>query len=488
MAGGIWSETNKSSIPGFFLNFVAAATSAITVGQRGTVIIPVKANWGAANTFTTIESENDIISNFTTDVSNNATAYTALLFALLGGASKILAYRLTDGTEVKATKILQDTTGTPVNVIQLTAKYAGTRGNNFKVTVQVNASDATKKDIVLYEGSTVLQTYTFTGGTVQAAVDAINNASGNVYVTATNLAAGNGTIANVSSVSFTGGTSGISGITNTQYINALTAFETQTFDVLSLDGYSDPSLHASIVAWVTRVRNEGKGIIAVLGSTYSDDTSPTAVNIATTRSGSFNYEGVVNVGVGVVFGGVNYSSAQTSPYVAGLIAGKSISESTTYATTPFDDVTRRWTRSEQELAVSGGVFLIVNDGRSVKVLTGVNSLTSLRTGQNNSWKKIRTIRTMDQINYDLLSTTESSYIGKVNNTTEGRQALIGAIKQYMQTLVNSNVIDSDFTVELDSDYYGSTATITPEADEVYIVWNAKLIDVMEQIFGKFIAQ
>ncbi|WKL00286.1 hypothetical protein Q0F98_24470 [Paenibacillus amylolyticus] len=34
---------------------------------------------------------------------------------------------------------------------------------------------------------------------------------------------------------------------------------------------------------------------------------------------------------------------ETSAYVAGLIAGQRLNQSTTYAATPFDDVTRRWT-------------------------------------------------------------------------------------------------------------------------------------------------
>lgn len=489
MAGGTWSPTELPVLPGLYLNFQAAALAAIQPGARGVVVAPVKAHWGQVREFVEITSEAGIIDAYTADESGGATAYTTLRLALLGGAKKILAYRIADANAAKATVTLSDTSATPVDVLRLDAKYPGARGNNFKVTVQVNPVDNTKKDIKLYEGTTLLRTFTFTSGTIQAAADAINNDTGNRWISATVLAGGNGTLANVSNVALAGGNSGIAAIAAADYINALAAFETQEFNLLTLDGVYDPAIQTSVVSWVARVRNEGKGVIAVLGGSLADDTASDAVTKATARSASFNHEGVVNVGVGAILDGVSYSSAQVAAYVAGLIAGQKLSESTTYAATPFDDVTRRWTRSEQETAIKNGVFLLFHDGRIVKVLRGINSLITLRQGQNNSWKKIRTIRVMDSINADLVRAAEENYIGKINNTEEGRLALIGACKQYMQTMVQGGVIEATgWDVYLDPVYYGQTATITPEPDQVYLKWEARLTDVMEQIFGTFIVK
>lgn len=99
--------------------------------------------------------------------------------------------------------------------------------------------------------------------------------------------------------------------------------------------------------------------------------------------------------------------------------------------------------------------MLIHDGRKVKVLRGMNSLVTLQIGQNNSWKKILTIRVMDVINGDLQRTAEDVYIGKVNNTEKGRLALIGACKEYLRTLAQSSVIETDgYDVILDPDYYG----------------------------------
>ncbi|WP_025849357.1 phage tail sheath family protein [Paenibacillus ehimensis] len=488
MAGGTWSTVDKSVLPGMYVNFQAAALASIQSGARGVVGVPVKAHWGPVRSFVEITSEAGILENFGGDTEDNATALTTLKLALLGGAKKVVAYRLADNTATASALTFQDTAGTPKDVLKLNAKYPGARGNNFKVTIQPDIADAAKKNMKLYEGTKLLKTFVFASGKIQSAVDAINNDSGNVWVIATKLDDGSGELKDISNVALAGGNSGIAGVTATDYTNALTAFETRDFNYFALDGVSDSAIQASVVAWVKRIRSEGKGAVVVLGGSLADDTAVDAVNKASVRSTTnFNHEGVINVGTGVVWNGVSYSSAQVSAYVAGVIAGQKLSESATYAASPFSDVVRRWTRSEQELAVTNGVFLFYHDGRIVKSLRAVNSLVTLRQGQNSSWKKVRTIRVMDAINSDLMQAAESNYIGKVNNTEEGRLALVGASKQYMQSLVQGGVIEATgWDVYLNPLYYGPSATITPAPDQVYIQWEARLTDAMEQIFGTFI--
>jgi len=482
MAGGTWSQTDKPVLPGFYMAFQAAAAAAIQPGARGIVAIPVKAHWGPVREFVSLTSEAAAAGEFALDAAGGATAYTAARLALLGGARQVLAYRLADGDAAAAELTLQDTGAEPVGVLGLTARYPGERGNAFKLTVQTNPVDASKKDLLLYEGTTLLRTITFTGGTVQNAVDAVNGDSGNAWVTASKLADGNGELANVTGTAMTSGHSGIAGLSNADYVDALAAFETQEFDAMALDGVTDASLQASVAAWIARIRDEGHGAIAVLGGSAANDTASDAVAKAVARSAGFDSEGIVNVGVGARMGDESYSSAQLSAYVAGLIGGKSLSASVTYAATPFEDVTRRWTRAEQEQAVRGGVFLLVHDGRQVKALRGINSLQAPRQGQNNAWKKIRMIRVMDSINADLRRTAEESYIGKVNNTEEGRLALIGACKQYMQMLAQAGVIEADgYDVAIDPEQ-------TPEPDQVFLKWGARLTDVMEQIFSTFVVR
>jgi hypothetical protein len=176
-----------------------------------------------------------------------------------------------------------------------------------------------------------------------------------------------------------------------------------------------------------------------------------------------------------------YSSAQVAPYIAGLIAGQRLAESITYAPTVFTDVKPRLTDTQVREALESGSLVLVHDGEKVKVEQGINTLTSLRTGQNRQWRKIRAIRIMDAINSDLLRTASDSYIGKVINNDDGKLALINACKQYMDQLVLGGLIGSDYNVQLDPAYHPDLA----QPDEVYIRWDASLTDTMEFIYGTF---
>ena len=489
MAGGTWSVTELPVLPGLYMNFQAAALAAIQTGARGTVLVPVKAHWGPVGTFETITSENDLLEKFAAaSDSDGSTVYNTVRMALLGGAKKVLTHRIADADVAASTITLLDTSGTPVNLLKLTAKYPGARGNNFKVTVQANLIDNTKQDLKLYEGTTLLKTFTFVAGQMAGMLSAINEDSENVWIVAEKVA-DTGTLAAAASSPMSGGNSGISGIVAAGYTTAMAKFETQTFNILTLDGVTDAAIQTSVSSWTIRMRNQGKCIMTIMGGTAADDIAADAVQKAISRTAGFNHEGIVNVGTGVVLDGVSYSSAQVAPFVAGLIAGQKLSESTTYASTAFDDVTRRWTRSEQETAVRNGVFILFHDGTIVKPLRGINSLIALRQGQSNYFKKIRAIRVMDAINSDLQAAAEANYIGKINNNEEGRLALIAACKQYMEVLVLGSVIESKkWDVYLNPTYHGKYATITPEPDQVFMNWTARMTDVIEQIFGTFLVQ
>ncbi|MGE5552828.1 MAG: phage tail sheath family protein [Betaproteobacteria bacterium] len=480
MAGGTWSPTEGKVRPGFYMNFVAAALAAIKPGARGVVACPVKAEWGPVREFKEITSEAELLAAYGAKVAGT-TAYDTIRMALLGGAKKVLGYRLADSNAAKGTITLQDTGGTPANVLRLDTKYESAR--DFRVTTRTNPVDSAKQDIVLYEGTTILRTFTFASeaGGVDNAVAAINGDAGNQWITATKLADGNGILALITSVPLSGGNNGTAAVTNTDYANAMAAFEARQFNIFTLDGMTDSALQTSVKAWVERLREEGKGIIAVMGGSAAADADPTQGNA---RSQTFNHEGVVNVITSAVMDGVTYSSAQVAPFIAGLIAGQALSESITYATCPFTDVSPRLTHSQVEAALLAGSLVLVHDGEKVKVEQGVNTLSSLRQGQNDQWKKIRAIRVMDSINADLLKAASDNYIGKVNNNDDGKVALINACKQYMERLFLGGLVEKDYLVYLDPAYHPALAA----PDEVYIKWEARICDNMEKIFGTFVVR
>ncbi|SDO86563.1 phage tail sheath subtilisin-like domain-containing protein [Selenomonas ruminantium] len=491
MAGGEWEITDLPKLPGLYMNFKAAALAAVTTGDRGTVVVPYKAHWGKIGGFTELYRETDILNVFgSIEDSNGSTFYKTLRMCCLGGPKKILGYRLASSAAAKATLTLKDAEN--ADKVTLSAKYEGERGNGFRATLAASLTDEGVYTLKLYEDTTLLKTYSFT--TWQGLVDTVN--ADNSYVTAAKAAANTDLSGNTfkptTSAAFSGGNSGITGVTAADYIAMLNVLEQETFNFLTLDGVTDASIQTSVASWVINMRKNGKKIMAIMGGSAADDTGDEAVANTIARSAGFNHEGIINVGVGVVLDDVSYCSAEVAPYVAGLIAGQKMTESTTYAATSFDDVTRRWRggrSSEQEKAVTNGVFLFIYDGRIVKVLQGINTLITLRQKQNNAFKKIRSIRTMDAIDSDMQKTAEDNYIGKINNIVEGREALVGACKQYMEVCAQGGIIEKGtYDVYCDPTYHGANATITPEPDQVFLKWEAQITDVVEKIFSDFVCK
>lgn len=491
MAGGEWEITDLPKLPGLYMNFKAAALAAVTTGDRGTVVVPYKAHWGKIGGFTELYRETDILNVFgSIEDSNGSTFYKTLRMCCLGGPKKILGYRLASSAAAKATLTLKDAEN--ADKVTLSAKYEGERGNGFKATLAASLTDEGVYTLKLYEDTTILKTYSFT--TWQGLVDTVN--ADNSYVTAAKAAANTDLSGNtfkpITSAAFSGGNSGITGVTAADYIAMLNVLEQETFNILTLDGVTDASIQTSVASWVKNMRKNGKKIVAFMGGSNEDDTCDEAVSRTISRSAGFNHEGIINVGDGVVLDDVSYCSAEAAPYAAGLMAGQKMTESTTYAATPFDDVTRRWRGgrgSEQEKAVTNGVFLFIYDGRIVKVLQGINTLITLRQDQNNAFKKIRSIRTMDAIDADMQKTAEDNYIGKINNIVEGREALVGACKQYMEVCAQGGIIEKGtYDVYCDPTYHGANATIKPEADQVFLKWEAQVTDVVEKIFSNFVCK
>jgi Phage tail sheath protein. len=470
MASGYWSETDKPTRPGFYNRFKAAALSRIQAGKRGIVAMPIKANWGPVKTIVSITSEKDLTTNFGNDMSY--TAYKLGRLTLLGQPKEILLYRLVDGNEKVASITLKDTTAvTPVDVLKLDTKYPTTRG--FNITVRSNIVDDTKKDIVLYEGTTQLYVFSALTGTIDEIVASINSNEENLWLSATKIATGNGTLANISNQPLTGGNNGTTSVTNQNYIDAMAAFESVKFNGFCLDGITDSALQISTKSWIERNRNNGKKIKGYVGGTSSE-----TITEANAKSSSFNYEGMHYIGaVGGILDGLEYTPAETACYIAALGEGQDLKESLCNTTTVFNNVTKNLTDEEIKSALQSGTMVLRYDDGAVVIEDDVNTLKSYGTDQDETWGYLRAIKFMDAVDEDTSFTGNRQYVGKVPNGRTGQVAVISSLKQYFETLESGGLID-DFTVEIDEELQANAAN-----DEFYWRWDANYINVMKKIFG-----
>ena len=104
-----------------------------------------------------------------------------------------------------------------------------------------------------------------------------------------------------------------------------------------------------------------------------------------------------------------------------------------------------------------------------------DSLVSTSNEKNNSFKKNRTIRTLDGINNDTVNIFESNYVGEVDNNEDGRSLLRASLIEYFNLLQSLNAIQN-FTAEDIEVLAGN------EKDAVVINCNIQTVDSVEKIY------
>ena len=434
---------------------------------NGIVGVAFKANWGPLGKVVTLEDPSDIAAIFGDDsVSGSNVKILNAIFA--GGASQILAVRVgTGGT--KAAITLKDTTsGTPIDVVTLTAKYAGTRA--LSVTIKDSLSITTMRECIVYAGTTELSKVLFakgSAGEVEALVTAIN-ASEDCVVTATKVAAGNGLLAAVSQSAFT--TAGASPtITSTDYSDAFTLLEATKWNTICIDS-DDTSIHALLSAFINRANDAGLMGIAVLGE-------PTSVAYATRKAdaAAFNSENVVYCLNGFTIGGEDYEGWRAAALVAGYIAFLPSNDSLTHKIIPnATAVVGALTNTQVvECLQSGCLVFTVSASGAVWVEQGINTLVTLRSDQDAGWKKIRRTKTRFEL-IDRINVNSEGVIGNVNNDDNGRATLLAII----------NGVGAEMIAEGKLQIFEASESTTnlPKGDSAWFVISVLDNDSMEHIY------
>src|SRR4051812_41836903 len=284
MAGGPWipSEVGQGR-PGLFINFVPVALAAIAPGVRGVVASIVRAPWGPINSIVSIESEADLQNYFTNSVAAGVNAYYEIHHAFLGGARMVKAYRVAGSGAAKSTLSVNDNAA--AQVMTITGKYEGVYGNTFSVVVQTNPVTSTATDVLLYQGTTLLNTWTTTvtarGGTGHIAeiVALINSDQNNYQISANYIAAGSNTPASVAKTSLSGGNDGTTP-TTVEYTTAMAKFEGESWNTFHSDitDAEIPGISASIRAWIIGLRSFGKYVTWVTGSAAGESIGTAKTN------------------------------------------------------------------------------------------------------------------------------------------------------------------------------------------------------------------
>ena len=456
--------------PGVYFHESSENEVEIPGATSGVVAVAFKANWGPLGEVVTVGSYNEIARLFGDDSGSNSNV-NILTRIFQGGASEIKAVRVGSGG-TKAAITLKDTASTAVDVVTLTAKYAGTRA--LSVTIKDSLSIPTMRECIIYSGTTKLTEVTFAkgdAGEVDALVAAINGNADSVVV-ATKVTAGNGLLAAVTQTAFT--TAGVSPtITSTDYSNAFTLLEASAWNVLCVDS-DDTSIHALVAAFIKRATDSGLMGMAVVGE-------PTSVTFATRKShaAAFNDPTMIYVANGFGNDDENSEGWQAAAHAAGYIAFLPSNDSVTHKViSGATKVVGAITNTEViEALQSGCLVFTMSASGNVWIEQGINTLVTLSGDQDKGWKKIRRTKTRYEL-IDRINIATENIVGNVGNDDNGRDTFIAAAQGVVNAMIAENKLQEG-TVGLNPAY-------TPEGDSAWFLIDVRDLDSIEHIYISYL--
>jgi len=476
MAGSVFQIGEQKIRPGIYVRVTNIGEPPESIVPQGIVAALFRASWGPLGEVIYLENADAVISTF-----GSAGTVDTAIEAFRGGCRRVVAYRLgTGGT--KALLNLQDSES--ANVVKIEAKYEGARGNDFAVTIRDSLTDDTKRELLLYEGTTLRQTIPFDKGSgePQALVDAIA-ASNSPYITATKIDDGSGTLATITQQSLTGGQDPL--VNGESYSAGLSAIEAIDWNVLAVDT-DDTATHTLVQAYIDRVRNEGKRVLGVVGEPTSVPSVPLATRLVNARN--FNDPAIIYVANGFKGSdGVIREGYKAAARVAGMVASAQITESLThYVVRNATELVGALTNAEIEQAInSGALVFTMSAQKQVRIEYGINTFVTPTADMDAGWKKIRRVRTRDNL-MNRIAAAWDPLIGKINNNSDGRATLIAAAQGIINRMIAEGALlqgsifeDPNNPPVGDSAWFVVQVDDLDSAEKVYITFQFRFASPVE---------
>lgn len=477
-------ENNRPDLPGVYFRFEGQGRPKVAPSIGTTVAIAGTHDWGPDEVPTLVLSMSEFEEVF-------GATYSPLYIAVnqafrgegvdnIGGAGAVLVFRMTGAAGAKALKTLSNTT--PAVALTLTAKYPGARGNDLRVTTQDNAADALKTDLILLDGTTEIERYTFLDANIADAAAQINANSQWVTAVADITGVPLGIVAAQAFASGDSGTTLISG----DYTTMMTGLEQQRFSFFAAANLTDGAILASLKTWVVGLQDIGRRFIAVVGGAAAE-TIATAI----TRSGTLNSEHFVNLGGGTYAddhlldaSGVAtvLSTAQLAPRMAGILAQRGMGGAATFARLAGLRITAPAVGTPLA-AFDGGVVPISLDSDIEAPVHLESSVTTYTTKTNTAkpfdiFRRPKYVHTMGRFEIDLQDFSQRRFIGRLNVNAKTRDAVLGKAQEILSAYQTAGGVKEG----RDGYSVAASPTATDEDEFIDVLVGMKFGRSLEQVF------
>lgn len=402
--GIFFTEGEIKSRPGVFQRYSKTGFDTVTGGRDGICAIPVQANWGPLGKVVKNTRVDELTKNY--GAGNYGTGYTVPAAAAMfdGGASVVYTYRLGTGGK-KASKSLSE-------YLTVTAKYPGTMP--ISVAIRASIGDATKKQLLVYSGTDLVEEFTFAADGENEGENLIAAAKSSQYIELTGYADVVEALA-VASGALEGGEN--PAVTNANYSTAFAALEPFYYNAIALDVDDDENMTLSLLlqSYKENAFQLGKTGFAVVGEKTTVDFETRCAHAR-----AFNDAKVAYLGGGYIAGGESKDGVLAICYTAGVIASTPTNQGITHSVVNgATDLCETLTYSQYEQAIASGMLLLSmsHDG-SVWYDSGVDTLITPASNQDDGWKKIRRTKVRFEL-FDRLERALAPKVGRVSADTDG---------------------------------------------------------------------
>lgn len=392
LGGGSFTVQNKV-LPGAYINFVSAASTGASIGERGVAAIPMVLDWGPEKEvfqMTAEEFPEKCLNVFGYSYEDVSMLPVRELFRNL---TKGVFYRLNTG--VKASNDYG------------TAVYGGTRGNSLQTVIAKNIDDETKFDVRTMFAGKEIDSQTVTGASAL---------KDNDYVTFKK----NAILAETAGMPFSGGTNG-EAIAGEDYANFLAKMENYSYQVLCCPSV-DENVKSLFASFTKRMREENGIKFQTVLYRYT----------------KADYEGIISV----------ENEAQELEHglvywTAGAEAACAINKTLENRTYDGEyNVKTEFSQFQLKEGVQSGKFLFHKVGSDIRVLMDINTLLTFTEEKGEDFSSNQTVRVLDQIGNDIASLFNTRYLGTIPNDYAGRVSLWNDIVTYGKQLTTLRAIEA----------------------------------------------
>lgn len=450
--------------PGEYHRFENAGGISTAGARNGIIAGVIRAKWGPLGSVVTFDPSTDVKATY-----GKGSTEDMITEMFKGGGSKGYFVRVGTGGTC-GTIVLKDDATSAVDVISITAKYVGSRA--FTVSIRDSLINDTKRECIIYDGTSEFEKVTFAKNPTEGEAAALAEAlSASENFKATVAAKGSGKLAAVTQSAFTAGTDPT--VSNEAYSAALNALEAYPFNVLCVDS-EDKSVHALVQTFIDRIYAAGSYPMAVVSEKPST-TNTIAARMTT--AASYNDSKIMYV----LNGGEDTSGNKLEGYInaariGGIIAAVPSNQSVThYVISGYAGLAETLTNTQIEAALqSGCIVLTTNSTGQVWIEQGINTLITPSGDEDEGWKKIRRVKTRFEL-MQRIGDTVDKLVGKINNDTDGRAAVVAAGQSVIDTMAAEKKLASGGLMSEDE-------ANPAKGDSAWFVIAVDDIDSMEKIY------